>query len=161
MTVKRNGDFKLTPNEELHNNRVYKGSENPLSISRVYSADFECKFSMQFYPFDIQQCHMNFILEVKCSKIWESQHGESKCNITFSKRAHLEKTQSWLEVSFATMVALTYSNITSSVMTSLKMIWRMQIQMLIKFGLCKFKWNLGGEYLTKLSQNFFPLSSFV
>ena len=120
MTVKRNGNFKLTPNEELHNNRVYKGSENPLSISRVYSADFECKFSMQFYPFDIQQCHMNFILEVKCEKIPESQHGES--NITFSKRAHLEKMQSWLEALFATMVALTYSNITSSVMTSLKMI---------------------------------------
>ena len=35
MTVKRNGDFKLTPNEELHNNRVYKGSENPLSISKL------------------------------------------------------------------------------------------------------------------------------
>ena len=64
MTITRNGGFTLTPNNELHNNRVYKGTENPISISRVYSADFECKFSMQFYPFDIQQCNMNFILEV-------------------------------------------------------------------------------------------------
>ena len=70
MTIKRNGGFKLTPNEELHNNRVYKGSENPISISRVYSADFECKFSMQFYPFDIQQCNMNFILEVNVEKLY-------------------------------------------------------------------------------------------
>ena len=64
MTIRRNGSFHLSPNEELHNNRLYEGSENPISISRVYSADFECKFSMQFYPFDIQQCYMNFILEV-------------------------------------------------------------------------------------------------
>ena len=64
MTITRNGGFTLSPNNELHNNRVYKGTENPLSISRVYSADFECKFAMQYYPFDIQQCNMNFILEV-------------------------------------------------------------------------------------------------
>ena len=65
MTIRRNGSFHLSPNEELHNNRMYTGSENQISISRVYSADFECKFSMQYYPFDIQQCYMNFILEVK------------------------------------------------------------------------------------------------
>ena len=69
MTITRNGGFTLTPNNELHNNRVYKGTENPISISRVYSADFECKFSMQFYPFDIQQCYMNFILEVTGNKM--------------------------------------------------------------------------------------------
>ena len=68
MTITRNGGFTLSPNNELHNNRVYKGTENPISISRVYSADFECKFEMQYYPFDVQQCSMNFILEVEFTK---------------------------------------------------------------------------------------------
>ena len=64
MTINRNGSFRISPNHELHNNRLYKGKDNQISISRVYSADFECKFAMQYYPFDIQQCNMNFILEV-------------------------------------------------------------------------------------------------
>ena len=66
MTINRNGSFLISPNDELHNNRLYKGKDNQISISRVYSADFECKFAMQYYPFDIQQCNMNFILEVIC-----------------------------------------------------------------------------------------------
>ena len=64
MTINRNGSFRISPNYELHNDRLYKGKDNQISISRVYSADFECKFAMQYYPFDIQQCNMNFILEV-------------------------------------------------------------------------------------------------
>ena len=64
MTINKNGSFGISPNYELHNNRLYKGKDNQISISRVYSADFECKFAMQYYPFDIQQCNMNFILEV-------------------------------------------------------------------------------------------------
>ena len=64
MTITRNGSFRISPNSELHNNRLYQGKDNQISISRVYSADFECKFAMQYYPFDIQQCNMNFILEV-------------------------------------------------------------------------------------------------
>ena len=64
MTINKNGSFGISPNYELHNNRLYKGKDNQISISRVYSADFECKFAMQYYPFDVQQCNMNFILEV-------------------------------------------------------------------------------------------------
>ena len=64
MTINKNGSFRISPNYELHNNRLYKGKDNQISISRVYSADFECKFAMQYYPFDVQQCNMNFILEV-------------------------------------------------------------------------------------------------
>ena len=64
MTVIRNGNFHISSNNQLHNNHLYMGKDNRISISRVYSADFECKFAMQYYPFDIQQCNMNFILEV-------------------------------------------------------------------------------------------------
>ena len=70
MAVIRNGSFQISPNSELHNNHLYKGKDNKISISRVYSADFECKFSMQFYPFDITQCNMNFILEVNVEKLY-------------------------------------------------------------------------------------------
>ena len=64
MTINKKGSFRISPNYELHNNRLYKGKDNQISISRVYSADFECKFAMQYYPFDVQKCNMNFILEV-------------------------------------------------------------------------------------------------
>ena len=68
MTVVRNGSFEISPNHELHSNHLFRGRENKIYISRVYSADFECKFEMQYYPFDVQQCSMNFILEVEFTK---------------------------------------------------------------------------------------------
>ena len=64
MTIIRNGNFTKSPTDELYNNHLYNGNENDISISRMYRTDFECKFSMHYYPFDIQYCEMKFELEV-------------------------------------------------------------------------------------------------
>ena len=37
---------------------IYKGSENTISMSRIYNIDFFCDYDMRWYPFDAQTCLM-------------------------------------------------------------------------------------------------------
>ncbi len=55
-TISRMGSFKQSPRSELENAYIFKGSENPLTISRIYDAEFLCDFNMATFPFDTQQC---------------------------------------------------------------------------------------------------------
>ena len=64
INVLRNGSFEISPMKKLHNNHLYAGNDNYVSISRNYTTEYECKFSMHYYPFDIQQCNMKFITGV-------------------------------------------------------------------------------------------------
>ena len=64
MTIIRNGSYNISPKEHIHNNHFYSGKDNRISMSRTYTIDFECTFFIHFYPFDIQQCNMNFVLGV-------------------------------------------------------------------------------------------------
>ena len=47
-------------NEDIE---VFKGSENNITFSRVYSIKFFCKYQMQWYPFDQQTCTMELLLD--------------------------------------------------------------------------------------------------
>ena len=64
VMITRNGKFSTSPKEKLRNDHIYNGEDNSISITRTYNTDFDCEFQMEFYPFDIQQCNMNFILGV-------------------------------------------------------------------------------------------------
>ena len=64
MTILRNGSFVISPKEKLYNNHKYNGNDNSISLSRNYTTDFECKYKMHYYPFDVQHCRMEFILGV-------------------------------------------------------------------------------------------------
>ena len=117
MMIIRNGSFRISPNNELHNNRLYKGKDNTISISRVYSADFECKFAMQYYPFDIQQCNMNFILEVVSSFYHLLPIQLRYCNFSISLiREPLAKMLNWLRELLTTLELLIFSSTILSVM---------------------------------------------
>ena len=50
MDVERMGNFTVAKNK-----LVFKGSENPLSVSRFYKTNFICDFNMAWYPFDTQK----------------------------------------------------------------------------------------------------------
>lgn len=63
ITVARLGDFQESSYELLQNTHIYQGSENVLKISRVYTVKFLCEFDMNIYPFDSQQCQMQFIMK--------------------------------------------------------------------------------------------------
>jgi len=39
---------------------VYDGETASILMTRKYSTEFECVFELQYYPFDIQRCHMEF-----------------------------------------------------------------------------------------------------
>ena len=42
---------------------IYEGSENLITMSRVYDIEFLCDFKMHWYPFDTQTCYMEFRLK--------------------------------------------------------------------------------------------------
>ena len=58
MYVQRMGNFTVAKNK-----LVFRGSENPLSVSRFYRTNFVCDFDMAWYPFDTQKCSMDFVIE--------------------------------------------------------------------------------------------------
>ena len=64
VTIIRSGSFSTTPKESIRNDHIYSGKDNSISITRTYNTDFDCDFQMEYFPFDIQQCNMNFILGV-------------------------------------------------------------------------------------------------
>ena len=37
---------------------IYRGSENSITLSRLYNIDFFCDYDMRWYPFDAQICFM-------------------------------------------------------------------------------------------------------
>ena len=69
LTIIQSGNFSISPKEKLRNDHIYSGKDNNISITRAYNTDFDCNYQMEFYPFDIQQCNMNFILGVLYLKI--------------------------------------------------------------------------------------------
>ena len=68
VTVRRRGGFVPSPLTELVNNHLYDGKENDILYWGKYTTQFICSFNMQFYPFDIQECHMEFMFSV-CHKL--------------------------------------------------------------------------------------------
>ena len=55
----------ISPLEELQNDHVYKGIENDLILSQVYTTSFTCEYDMAGYPFDNQKCSMIFTMQAK------------------------------------------------------------------------------------------------
>ena len=45
------------------NLQAFKGSENPIAMSRFYKTSFTCNFDLSWYPFETQKCSMIFVLE--------------------------------------------------------------------------------------------------
>ena len=50
--------------DKLQNDHIYKGEDNELILSQVYTTDFICDYDLRSYPFDYQKCRMNFIMQV-------------------------------------------------------------------------------------------------
>ncbi len=71
LTVAKFGSYKRSNVAHLDNAFVYKGRDNPLSISRVYSSKFLCKFDMAVYPFDTQRCQVVFVMKGNTGKFTE------------------------------------------------------------------------------------------
>ncbi len=77
-TISRQGSFKRSSQSELQNAYIFKGSENPLTISRVYDSEFFCEFVLAYYPFDTQRCSIIVTMKGNTGKFIKMLKGNLK-----------------------------------------------------------------------------------
>ena len=61
LKVLKQGQGLLKGNEDTENKYVFDGFTNPIEYKRFYSQEFECQFSLHWYPFDTQTCYVDII----------------------------------------------------------------------------------------------------
>ena len=74
-SVKREGKGSIIDKEVNEDIEVYSGSENGITISRVYSMQFFCEYQMAWYPFDQQVCHVEMVMDGVLDKDADLQPG--------------------------------------------------------------------------------------
>ena len=57
-TINRTGEGTGSDSSISEDIDIYKGSENSISMTRLYNIDFFCDYDMRWYPFDAQTCFM-------------------------------------------------------------------------------------------------------
>ena len=57
-TINRTGEGRGSDSSISEDIDIYKGSENSISMTRLYNIDFFCDYDMRWYPFDAQTCFM-------------------------------------------------------------------------------------------------------
>ena len=62
-SIKREGQGSIIGKESKEDIEVFSGSDNGITISRVYSIKFFCEYQMAWYPFDQQTCHVEMLLD--------------------------------------------------------------------------------------------------
>ena len=56
--IERQGSYVESHLSDLDNIYLFKGSENPIILTRIYDLSFMCDFDMAYYPFDTQTCYI-------------------------------------------------------------------------------------------------------
>ena len=59
-SVSRMGNFSHSSLDYLDNIYIFDGSDNLLTINRIYDTEWICTYDMAWYPFDTQKCSMVF-----------------------------------------------------------------------------------------------------
>ena len=62
-SIRREANGTIIGKEANQDIEVFVGSENRITISRVYSIQFYCDYQMAWYPFDQQTCHVEMLLD--------------------------------------------------------------------------------------------------
>ena len=62
-SIKQEGKGSVIEKSVNEDINVFKGSENSIHMSRVYSIQFYCRYDMAWYPFDIQTCYIQMITD--------------------------------------------------------------------------------------------------
>ena len=63
-------NFTIGENNNMHNTHLFKGSENELKHVKERRTAWLCDFQMEWYPFDIQSCTMQFIIQDDSVIFW-------------------------------------------------------------------------------------------
>ena len=62
-SVMREGNGSIIEKEVNEDIEVYPGSQNSITVSRVYSIKFFCEYDMRWYPFDEQTCTIDMVMD--------------------------------------------------------------------------------------------------
>ena len=62
-SIRQEGNGSMIEKETNEDIMVFQGSENSILLSRVYSIQFYCEYNMAWYPFDIQTCNIELIMD--------------------------------------------------------------------------------------------------
>ena len=62
-SVRRVGKGTIIDRSVNEDIEVFKGKDNDITFSRVYSIKFYCEYQMAWYPFDIQTCKIQMIFD--------------------------------------------------------------------------------------------------
>ncbi len=54
--VERFGQPEANPMEQMDEDLIFLGNDNPISLVRTYKVNFNCKFNLMMFPFDSQVC---------------------------------------------------------------------------------------------------------
>ena len=54
VMVKREGNFTRSGFEEIDEAEIFKGDENSLVMTQIYTHEFQCVYQLERYPFDTQ-----------------------------------------------------------------------------------------------------------
>ena len=60
-------------NEDI---QVYKGADNEIRSNRVYEVEFICNYDMRYYPFDIQVCSMDLVVDDNAAQFLTLKPGQ-------------------------------------------------------------------------------------
>ena len=62
-SIRRDGNGSIIEKEINEDIEVYPGSQNVITVSRVYSIKFFCEYDMRWYPFDEQTCNIDMVMD--------------------------------------------------------------------------------------------------
>ena len=67
ITIKRLGNYERSNDDRIKNQYLYSGSDNPMTMSHIYSTHWLCEYKMMSYPFDTQviSSFYNFVTKIK------------------------------------------------------------------------------------------------
>ena len=54
ISIMREGNFTRSGIDIVDETEIFEGSQNTISMQQVYSWEFQCKYTLQYYPFDTQ-----------------------------------------------------------------------------------------------------------
>ena len=80
IVIQREGDNEQTEMTSIHNGNIFNGEENSIVKKRVYDIKFLCNFNMEYYPFDIQTCYMQFKMKGNSGNFVNLKLGERIIN---------------------------------------------------------------------------------
>ena len=97
-SVKQEGNGSIIDKAVNEDIETYEGSQNTLSMSRVYSIQFFCDYDMAWYPFDQQTCKIEMVLDGVLDNYADLLPGGVKFSGPMELTQYYGKTSRWTRI---------------------------------------------------------------